>query len=415
MSILRDIWRKLVSSRVLENYSYMTALTLISALIGFLIYPYVIRRVGAEAFGLYAFMLALAAYFQILTEYGFDMPATKYVVLHRDDKEALSEIISAVFWSKLALWLAAVAIAVPLMIWIPIVRENSLIFSILLLQLLTTVLYPTWYFQGMKNMRVATYINLAFRLLQVPLIIWLIHRPEDIVLYASIVAGTMVAGGICAFIYVFGQGIRLRIVPRGTFRWLFGEATPFFLTGLTGNIKEKVLTHIIGICFGMREVAVYDLANKVIQIPRIFTQSINQALFPEVAAKATAERVHKILRYERWIGVLFMAGIAAVGYWVILFLGGRELIDAYPIAIILSGTLYTWLITGAYLQFVFIPQDHYRLVLWNQVTALVTCLALAGIGLWCYPGLYAIAGAITLSGVAEIAFCRIACKKYRLL
>ena len=45
--------QRLRETRVLENYSFMTALSIFSALIGLIIYPYVIRMTGKDAYGAY--------------------------------------------------------------------------------------------------------------------------------------------------------------------------------------------------------------------------------------------------------------------------------------------------------------------------------------------------------------------------
>jgi len=411
----KDIWSKLKGSKVLENYSYMTVLQIASALIGFVIYPIVIRRVGVEQYGLYAFMLSVVLYFQIVIEFGFDFPAIKEVSFHREDKEQLSAIVSAIFCAK-SLLLVAMMLVAGVVVWlVPMLRAYRVLFAILFLQNVVNIIFPQWYFQGMKQMKTPTIINLVCRLMQIPLVLWLIKEGTDIAWYAGIVTGTMLVGAVVAGMYMYKEGIRFRCVSVREMLSYFKAGWPFFLTELAGNLKERVLTNLVGVFLGMREVAIYDLAMKVVQVPRLFTQSINKALFPEVVTKANASLVNKILRYERWVGLGMMSAVVVFGYWIIWIMGGKEMLSAYPVAVILSASIYTWLIAGAYLQFVFIPTNHYALVTWNQVVALVSCLLIAGVGLWMYPSVLVVVGAIVLSGLAEIGFCRIICKKSQLL
>lgn len=415
LSNLKSIIHQLRTSKVLENYSYMTALQIASALIGFIVYPIVIRRIGAEGYGLYAFTLSIVLYFQVVIDGGLNFPAVRAVSENRDNPRRLSEIVSSVLVIKSVLFVAMTIAAAFVVYCIPALRVHWVLFGIIFIQNSIDILFPQWYFQGMKQMKVPAIINFICRLLQIPLVIWLIRNETDLILYAGIVSGTMLMGAIYAMVYMLTHGIHLQMPHWSQIKSLCQDGWPFFLTDLAGNIKERVLTNLIGVYLGMREVAIYDLATKVVQIPRLFTQSINKALFPDVIVKATKERIRRVLRYERVIGLSMSIAVIAVGYWIVWILGGHSMLDAYPLAAILSLSIYTWLVTGGYLQFAFIPSGNYRLVTWNQVVALLSCLLLCFAGLQLGYDTYAIVVALTLSGFAEIGFCRIMCKKKQLL
>lgn len=407
--------RRLVTTKVLQNYSYMSALNILGALISLLVYPYVIRVVGSEQYGLYVFLLAVVMYFQAVLDYGFDQPAARAIVQNRDDIAAQSCIISTVFIAKILLLTGVIVLGGIIIAAIPYLRQNALLISILFLQPISTILLPVWYFQGIKDMRSVTIIQLCIRLLQIPFIFWLVRSEEDIMIYALIISTTTLLGGIIGFLTVIRHGIRLVRVPVASIRTLFKDGTPFFLTTMTGMIKERTLTVLIGAMCGMQEVAIYDLANKIVQIPRLFTQSINAALFPEVVDNAPARRVQRILKYERIIALSIILCIIALGYPAIYLLGGENMLGAYPLAIILSFTIYTYLVVGAYLQFVFIPHNKYYYVSLNQLVALVSCFLLCGIGLVFTHSTMLFAVSLVLSGFAEIIFCRYICHKTHLL
>ena len=393
----------------------MTALTLCSSLLGLVIYPIVIRRLGMEQYGVYAFILAVVAYFQVVVEWGVTMPAAKTVANNRDNLPVLSEAFSAITILRTGLLLLALAVGCGLVWAIPLLRTQRWLFGVLLSQCVVPILFPDWYFQGMQKMKVVTLINLFFRLLQLPLILIFVHTPDDLLRYAVIVSVTMLLGALVAFGYVLRDGVRLQRVGIAGLRYWLREGTPFFLTTLTGIAKEKILVHWIGIFFGMSEVALYDLATKVVHIPRMFTQSINTALFPRLVNRPTPDNIRRTLHYERIIGVAMMLFVGVVGYPLILLLGGTEMTSAYPAAVILSGSIYTWLVVGAYLQFVFVPRHLYRFVLYNQVVALLSCLLFCAVGQALLPSLYTFAAALALSGGMEILFCRIIIRKQRLL
>ena len=66
-------------------------------------YPYLIRVLGKEIYGLIVFAQAVVGYLVILVGFGFNISATKEISIHRDNKEKLNEIVSSVIdWSILA-------------------------------------------------------------------------------------------------------------------------------------------------------------------------------------------------------------------------------------------------------------------------------------------------------------------------
>ena len=62
--------------------------------------PYLIRILGVKGFGVLAFAAAVAQIFVVLTEFGFNLTATRAISINRANPERLNEIISGVFVLK---------------------------------------------------------------------------------------------------------------------------------------------------------------------------------------------------------------------------------------------------------------------------------------------------------------------------
>jgi len=69
-------------------------------LIPLLTYPYLIRVLGKETYGLVVFVQAIVAYMVILVGFGFNISATREISIHRENKEKLNEIVSSVLIVK---------------------------------------------------------------------------------------------------------------------------------------------------------------------------------------------------------------------------------------------------------------------------------------------------------------------------
>ncbi len=394
----------------------MTFLQGANVLIGLLLYPYLIRTLGQSTYGTYVFASSCISFFIVFISFGFTFPALKRISLNSNDYKIKSETVSVVFTAKFYLFLLSSVIFTALLFLIPFFRYNYQLYIIIFSLTICDVLFPVWYFQGIQKMKLVTYIQLSMKLLIIPFVFIFINSPQDILLYALIVSSSTILGAVISVFYLnIKEGIRLRLVPFHLLKPLFKDSLPFFWTSAVGTVKKEMITLIVGMFFGMRDVALYDLANKIVTIPRLITMSINDAIFPRVIKNINPAQIKKIIRYESLIGIAIMLLIVIFGYWAVLFLGGKSMTESYFIAIILSFTIYTWLVVGCYINYVFVPQNKYYFVTKNQLAAFISFLALCGLGLLIKQSILFVVFAYALSGAAEIFYCNYLIKKHKLL
>jgi polysaccharide transporter, PST family len=410
--------RKIVfrNTKVIENYFFMTALQIISSLFGILIYPYLIRVLGASSYGLYVFSLSITTYFIGFISFGFNFPAVKAIAQNKNNLQVKTAVISSILTAKTYLALISTLIFFILLYSIPFMRENKLIITVSYLQIIGEVLFPQWYFQGIQKMKIVTYIQLGIRLLSLPFIFIFIKSPADCWIYALITALSVIFGGMLSIFYIQRHdNVTIRFVSISSLKNYFRDAMPFFWSSSVGTIKQESVTIIIGSFFGMRDVALYDLANKLIIIPRMLTTSINGALFPKIIENTTKSVIKKIIRYETLLGFAVIACIILFGRFAILLLGGAPMLGSYPMAIILSVTILVWLVVGCYISFIFVPANRYYLVTRNQLVAFISFFLFCIPSVLLFHNILTIVVALTLSGLCEIIYCNYQIKKHNLL
>lgn len=401
--------------KVVENYFFMTALQIINAAFGILIYPYLIRILGADSYGLYVFAFTISLYFVNLISFGFNLPAIRMIVQSLNDLKKKNEIFSGILTSKTILAVVSIFIFIPLLFFVPFFKQNWLIFSICFSQIISEVLFPVWYFQAIQKMKVVTYIQLFFRILSLPFIFLLIKNQHDNWIYATITSSSIILGAIYSVIYLKKkENINYKLIPIKQLKIYFIDSMPFFWNTFTSTIKQESVTIIIGSFLGMKDVALYDLANKIILLPRMLTTSINGALFPKVIENVKVNTVKKIVKYEAWIGIAVTVGIIIFGKWIIFILGGETMLDAYPLAIILSITVLVWLVVGSYVYFIFIPNNKYHFIANNQFIAFITFLIFCIPGVLIFKNIIPIVAALSISGLSEIIFCKYLINKHQL-
>lgn len=396
------------NATVAENYVFMTVLQALNMCFYLLVYPFLIRVLGVDSYGLYVYAAAVVALFVTFVSFGYDLPAAKRIAENVGDKNAMSQILSEVTTSKLLLEVFAMIVYFGLFLLLPKMQANPILFVIVFFQTITNIFFPQWYFQGVQRMRVVTYIQVAFKVLSLPFLFLFLHDAQDNWVYALIVTITAIAGGVVAWlIIIYKDGIKVRLVSLSAIQVSIRNALPFFLSNTTGVIKEQGVVLLIGQFLGMNDVAIYDLANKIILIPRTLFSKLNDALFPKMMAQQNESRRRKILIGEIVIGLVSIALIAIFGYWAVLLLGGASMMSSYAVSVILSVTILTWLVVGALIYFYIIPSGKAFYITVNQLVALLTTFVFAGVGLFFTRSVYLLAVSLALSGLIEILFCSI--------
>lgn len=404
------------NKKIIENYFFMTILQVLNSFFYLLIYPYLIRTLGVDNYGLFVFATSIATYFTFFVNFGFDLPATKELAVNVEDKSKISEILSCIFSAKIYLLFISIIVFSSLLLIIPLFKENWLIFTLCFSQVITLIVFPQWYFQAIQKMRIVTYIQLGIKMLSLPLILIYVNSASDLVLYVSIVSCSSVLGGfIAAAIVLWKHNVKIQMYGYTKVKSWFIKAFPFFLSTSAGVIKEQSISIIIGVFFGMKEVAIYDLASKIVIVPRTIFMSINAAIFPKLIKNIQAHTIKKIIKIETLLSASVIAFILIFGKFVVQLMGGDTMLEAYPLAVLLSVTVMTWLVVGGYISFVFIPQNKYYNVTINQMIALSSFVLYALIGLSLYQNILVFGAAMALSGLTEILYCKFVTRKHKLL
>jgi len=337
---IKKISVKVGNNKILiQNFSYLSALRIFSLLIPLITYPYLIRVVGKETFGLVVFAQAIIQYLVILVDFGFNISATKEVSIHRDNNEKLSEIVSSVLTIKGGFFLISVIILSILVLFIPQAKGHEPLFYLSMWACLYNLIFPMWYFQGIEKMKYITYITLISRLTFLGLIFVFINSPNDY-LYIPIINGIgALLAGIASFYIIFAKnGIKPIIPSQNNLKFYFKESVPLFVSNISTTLYLSTNKVILGALIGMDEVAYYDIAEKITTILKTPIQIIGQTIYPRIAKTKDLLFIRKALLFTLLLAALiFMFGIS-FSRTLIATIGGKTMFEStLVLQILLSG------------------------------------------------------------------------------
>lgn len=325
---------------VARNFSYLSAIQVINLLVTLATYPFLIRVLGKEVFGLVVFAQAIVSYLMVLVNFGFQISATREVSVHRHDPEKLNEIFSSVMILKGLLFLISFGLLILAVSLIPQAREEKALYYLSMAACFFEFIFPSWFFQGIEKMGYSTVITVITKLTFFVLIFVFIRDRSDYLLVPLFNGiGAVLAGIISLWFALVREKIRFSFQPARRLWYYLSGSTAIFITNLASQLYAGANKVIIGLFMGMGHVAVYDLAEKMVVAAKLPQSMLNQAVFPKISKDRDRHFTKNILLFSivGEAGIyLFMFLMAPI---LILAFGGREMVASTDILRFLAITV----------------------------------------------------------------------------
>ena len=318
--------------KIIENFSYLSALQIFNIMLPLITYPYLIRVLGQDVYGLVVFVQAIIGYIVILIRFGFTISATKNIAIHRNDKSKLSEIVSSVLIIKSILFLLILIIFVIIVCITPMIYNYKVLFMLTMWMCIYEILFPTWYFQGIEQMKYITYITLFGRIVFLCLVFILINKSDDYLFIPIINAiVSLTVGFISLFIIFYKHKIKFVFQPIHILNYYFKESIPIFVSNVSTSLYVNMGKVLVGTYIGMKEVAYYDLAEKITNLFKMPHAILSQSVFPQINRDKNISFVRKLSKIYFILTLCFITFVLLFSEYFVSFLGGELMMPSVGI------------------------------------------------------------------------------------
>lgn len=303
-------YKKLIknNSVIFQNLTYITLLELFIVISPFITYPYLVKTLGSELYGLVITAQVIATYARIMVNFGFRSITAKDISIHRHNKTKLSEIISSILTIRFVLWVISLILFFIIIRFIPLYNKHFLLFIFSFGITFSDLLFPQFYFQGIEKMKFITFINIGISSFFILLIFVFIKNKEDyflVPLFKSV--GFFIGGIISLYIIRFKHKIKIKTPKINTLKPYIKDALPIFSTEIITSVKDKLSYILVGSLVGMHEVVIYDLGVKFTHFIIKPATIISRVLLPKIAK----ERNVKLFKKSALL-VVFLTTVAVI-------------------------------------------------------------------------------------------------------
>jgi len=342
------------------NFISLSLVQGLSILFPLITFPYLLRVLGVEGFGIFTLIQTFIMYFDLLVSFGFGLTATQQVSTHATDTHKLKQIIAAVYFIKIILFVFSVLVFLSCSIFIPYLRENILLVLISPLYLLGNLLFPDWYFQGIQKMRNITIVAFISKIISLLLIILLVKNRTHIT-YAvlSMSVGNLIAGLIGFFIMARAIAFKIEMPQKGFVVSMFKESGYVFTSIILAPLYSSLNIFILQAFTNPMMVGYYAIAEKVSSAVAMFTSIANRTFYPHLTQLYNSS----IEAYKKNIGSvikLFLAGFlvfALIQFFaadeIVRLLAGRKSTEDLSYAVDILKIMSIGLFCSPYASFFF--------------------------------------------------------------
>ena len=291
-------------------------------------------------------------------------------------------------------------------------NDNKYVFYGCYIAVLAGLLDCKWYFQAREIVKLYAFVQVVVKLPLIPVIYWYVESSKNIAFFSMTLNLSLLISSILLLLIVVNKtGVYSYKLSIKQLYISFVENVPLWFSNIVNIIKLKSIEIIIGNLFGMRELAIYDLANKIYSVPSLLATNINTAIFPKLIKNFSFNVIRFVVYAEAILSIFVVLVVFLFAEPVVEYLSHGLLMDAYRLSVLLSFNIFTYLVVGCCIYFVFVPLGKSNYVFYNQLIALVSFVCFALI-LWeAQLGALAIVLALIFSGFMEIISCAFQVKK----
>jgi PST family polysaccharide transporter len=267
------------TKRIGLHYNYILFLT--NVVTPFIITPYIVRVIGFDNFGHLAIFSSILLIYNLIVDYGFAINGPKKVALDYYNKIDLSQSFSTITFIKLSIFTIILLGSFIFLNSTKISSDNSKLYYFLILILFSNALNPYWFFSGIGDLRIYTYLSIISKIILIFLLFYFLKSKDDYLKVQLIFFTSNFFLSICSNIYIFKRHkVNLHLPSFKLLIDTVNDGKFIFTSTLINGLYTNLPIIIIGKSFNTQYVGYFSSSEKVIKIFQNIFSPFFQSIFP---------------------------------------------------------------------------------------------------------------------------------------
>ena len=267
-------------TNVRKNISYNIIYQILIILLPLITSPYISRVLGAESLGICSYLHSIVSYFSFFILLGLNNYGSKTIAQVKSDKTNLSKNFCAIFCMQL---LSSVIVILIYIVYIISPLCNYKIYSLIqLLYLFGSALNINWFFFGMEKFKLTVIRNTIVKILSVLSIFIFVKKTTDIYIYIIILSLT----NLFTSVFLWGflkKEIELCKIGFKDIKQHIKPNLILFIPIIAVSCYKIMDKIMLGNMSEINQVALYENAEKIIQVPISIVTAIGTVMLPKIS------------------------------------------------------------------------------------------------------------------------------------
>ncbi len=279
--------------KIAKNYIYNLIYQVLVIILPLITTPYVSRILGAENIGIYSYTLSIVTYFVLIGSLGIATYGQREIAYVQSDKKKRSSI----FW-EIIIFRIITMIVVSIFYYFMYIKgtQYTSYYKILILELISSCLDISWFFQGMEEFKKTVLRNTIVKVLSIICIFSLVKTVNDLSVYILIYALSNLVGNISLWAYLPKYIQKIDIKELKLLRHL-RPVIALFIPQIAIQLYTVLDKVMIGAMVENKvESGYYEQAQKIIKILLTIVTALGTVMLPRIANKFADGKTDEIKR-----------------------------------------------------------------------------------------------------------------------
>lgn len=278
-----------------------------------LLSPIIISRCGVDGFGLVTLFQSIMLFVSSVTDYGFNINATREVTINQKDANFINKYFFDVSYSKFVLLLLALLLALFIFYFSHQAKEYPMLYFSSLIMLVGRAFNPMWLLRAIHKMKFIFYFYVLFKILSILTVYFFIESNNDLYLVNLSIGLSDLLTCLFATSVLFMQFKWKSFYPSvHTIKHQLYSGFYIFSQTVSINANAYLNPLILGFFVDPYSLGIYCVVEKIILVIKFCASFVQQSVFPKVC-ELSIESKFRFNRFMKMLQVFLVVSMVITG------------------------------------------------------------------------------------------------------